>query len=688
MPKSELKTRLNLCRTLLQAVLLSLINAFSNESLRAEVPEMNWEHVYPYPSGNWLNSVAWGTPGFVVVGSEREILFSADGSQWQRITNSAPKGTWFYDVCYSEGKYVAVGQFGALLWSTNGQVWQMVSTGTNIWLKACAGGGGQYVVAAGNNTLLVSTNAEHWQARPAPADFTDMVYGSNRWIAVAGDNRIYSSTDLLNWTLTWSDPIYNPGTSFSTVAFGQGRFVVVGNGSYVFTDARVLHSNDGMNWQSADVGNFSSNLGSIGSPKNCVFANGKFTALTSQALLTSTNGHNWEKTLTPNGSVTLRSIAQSPSGTCVVVGEKGEIIRSDDGFAWEQVTTVQREFIQDIEYAAGRFVAVGGSPYYIGGPSGSAAVFSSTNGNDWNATLTNLFDQLSAVAYGNGMWIVCGDDGGIYTSGDAMNWTNNSLSSTAHDLRELVFGNGRFIAFAASRDLVYHSTNGVNWVSNQTALVSQVTCARFINGRFMAVGNSGTILFSDDGLNWFGTNAPTTDALNTLAYGKGRYVVGSYFSTGYSMNGTNWTIQPAPMQVYDIQFIDGWFVAVGNSYGMMVSRDGINWKSVDDPALTSFALSSMACGNGVVVVGGYLSLYRSAFSDSEVFKQRLRLLAPAQLEFYGASGFEYRIEQSTNFTDWSSFSGWGIGTNQYLLWEAGQFQAPANFWRVIGRPTP
>jgi len=687
MAKYELKTRFNLCRTLLQAILLSLIKVCSDESLRAEVPEMNWQHAYPYPSGNWLNSVAWGSPGFVVVGSEREILFSADGSQWVRITNSAPKGTWFYDVCFSEGKYVAVGQFGALLWSTNGQVWQQVSTGTNLWLKACAGGGGQYVVAAGNNTLLVSTNAEHWQARPAPADFTDMVYGSNRWVAVAGDSRIYTSTDLLNWT--YSDLGFLGGPVINAVCFGDGKFVVGGawlpdnpNGS--LSGSVIYFSSNGSDWFSGSL----SGLDAFGEIKSAAFANGLFVAVQAGSFFRSTNAQVWEKINNFNAGGMLRGIAGSTTGRFFAVGSEGSILQSDNSQTWITVSINPREDIQDIEYAAGHFVAVGGSPYYIGGPSGSAAVFSSTNGADWNATLTNLFNQLSAVAYGNGMWIVCGDDGGIYTSGDAMNWTNNSLLPTTHDLHELVFGNGRFIAFAASRDLVYHSTNGVNWVSNQTALVSQVTCARFINGRFTAVGNNGTILFSDDGLNWFGTNAPTTDALNTLTYGKGRYVVGSYFSTGYSMDGTNWTIQPAPMQVYDIQFIDGWFVAIGNSYGMMVSRDGINWKSVDDPALTSFALSSMAYGNGVIVAGGYLSLYRSAFSDSELFKKRLRLLAPAHLEFYGASGFEYRIEQSTNFTDWSSFSGWSIGTNQYLLWEAGQFQAPANFWRVIGRPTP
>lgn len=673
--------------TLLQAILFFLIAEGAFQSLRAEVPEMHWQHVYPYPSGSWLNSAAWGPPGFVVVGSESEILFSEDGLQWQKITNSVPKGGWFFDVCFYNGKYVAVGQSGSLLWSTNGQNWWQVSTGTNTWLRACAGGGGQYVISAGNSTLLVSTNAEDWQPRAAPTDFVDIVYGSNRWVAVTGGNRIYTSTDLQNWTYTSVSPFGGP--VLGTVCFGEGRFVASGawapdqpNG--VLSGSVIYYSSDGVAWYSASLGG----LDAFGEIKSSVFAAGQFVVVQTGSFLRSTNGETWEKITGFDAGGALRGITGSTIGLFLAVGAEGAMLRSDDAQAWNVVSVNPREDVQGVAYAAGHFVAVGGSPYYIGGPVGSAVVLTSTNGNDWQASLTNLYNQLSAVAYGNGLWVVCGDDGGIFTSSDAMNWTNNSLPPTTHDLHELVYGNGRFIAFAKSRDLVYHSTNGVNWVSNETALASQVACARFVNGRFMAVGGNGVVLFSDDGLNWSATNAPTTEALNTLAFGKGRYVLGGYFVTGYSMDGTNWTIQPAPIQVYDIQFMDGWFVAVGNSYGMLVSRDGVQWESVDDPALNSYALNALAYGNGVVVAGGYLSLYRSTLYDSEAFKKRLRLLSPAQLEFYGESGYEYRIEQSTNLTGWTPLSGWITGTNQYLLWEAGPFQNAASFWRATGRPKP
>jgi hypothetical protein len=216
-------------------------------------------------------------------------------------------------------------------------------------------------------------------------------------------------------------------------------------------------------------------------------------------------------------------------------------------------------------------------------------------------------------------------------------------------------------------------------------LAARVNQARFINDRFVAVSGNGLILFSPDGLSWESRSAPTTETLNAVAHGKGRYVAGGYFVLAYSLDGVTWTVQPAPFQVYDIQFIDGWFVAVGNISGKLVSRDGVRWTSVDDLALNEYALTTLTYGGGVMVAGGGISLYRGTLHDSEAFKERLRFLVPAQLEYYGRTGFEYRLEQSTDLKGWYPDSPWAEGADQYLLWDVGPLQAPARFWRVVGR---
>lgn len=622
----------------------------------------------------------------MVVGSQREMLFSKEGLQWQHITLNAAKGIGFFEVCFDSGRYVAVGTPGALLSSTNGQDWQSIDPGTNTWLRTCAGGNGQYVVAAGNNTLLVSTNAQDWVPRAAPAAFVDLVYGSNRWVAVSGSNAIYTSPDLQDWTSVDVDP--SARTVLNTVCFGGGLFIAGGAGAPdspngVQHASVVLFSSDGVGWSSASL----SGLDAFGEIKSSAFAAGQFVAAQSKSFLRSTNGTVWEAVDAPEFRGTLQGIAGSAAGRFVAVGAAGALLRSDEARTWTVVSNSPRDEIQDMQYAGGRFVAVGGTPYYLGGPVGSAVVLTSINGIDWHASLTNLVSQLSAASSGNGQWVVCGDDGGIYTSDDAMNWTDHSLPPTTHDLRHLVYGNGRFVAFAASRDLVYHSANGADWVSADLPQASAVQEARFLNGRFTAVDYRGNIWFSDDGLTWTTTNVSATNSFEALAYGKGRYVIGGN-ALACSLNGTLWSVQSSPFAVRDLLFADGWFIAVGPNSEMMASRDGALWEPVDGLGLNGDYTSVLAYGNGVLVTGGYLNLYRSTLNDSEAFRKRLRLLSAAQLEFFGENGHEYRIEQSSHLAGWIPFSGWLTGTNQYLLWEAGPYLNSAGFWRAAGRPKP
>lgn len=339
----------------LRVVLLLLTAAGARQSLQAETPEMYWQEVYPYPTASWLNAAAWGPPGFVAVGSDGEILGSADGLQWQKSTNGVPKGVWFSDVCFYNGRYVALGDSGALLWSTNGLNWQQVSTGTNTWLRACAGGGGQYVIAAGNNTLLVSTNAMDWQPRAVPENFCDIVCGSNQWVAVTGGSGIFLSTDLLNWTNTNPSFIPYSGPCFGSVSFGEGKFVVGGawqpdqlNSLY---GTVIYFSSNGVTWTAAAL----SGLNAFGEVKSSVFAAGQFVAVQARYFLRSTNGENWEKIPTIDAGGALRSITSSSAGRFLAVGEKGAMLRSDDGQTWTVISVNPRDDIHDVAYADGRF---------------------------------------------------------------------------------------------------------------------------------------------------------------------------------------------------------------------------------------------------------------------------------------------------------------------------------------------
>ena len=666
------------------AAILILWGAGGSGPLHAEVPVMQWEHVYPHPTGSWLNAAAWGPPGFVVVGADGEILFSTDAVQWERITINGTKEFWFQAVCYHNGKYVAVGNGNLIVASTNGQDWLIANPGTNGLLRACAGDAGTYAAVGLDKTLLVSTTGIDWQQRITPAEFSDIVFGNNTWVALTGGSTVYTSSDLENWTSVEVGSFGAP--VLTSICFGEGQFIVGGAWQPGGLSGTVIEtSTNGLNWASVSL----NGLDAFGETRDLVFAAGTFVAVQADYFLLSTNGTAWEKIPAPDAGGDLRGIGASAGGQFVAVGSIGAMLMSDDAELWQVISIEPRLEVNSVAYANGRFVAAGGFPSYIGGPSGSGAVLSSTNGHDWQVALTDLEDQLSALAYGNGVWVVTGDDGGIFTSSNGVDWADHSLSSTSRDLHLLAYGNGRFVAFAIFRDVVYHSTNGMDWVSADAPLASEIAKVRFLNGRFMGVGGDdhGTIFFSMNGVTWEKITLNGTGWLAGMAYGKGRYVAIGRDVSAVSFDGIGWTVSPVSILIDDLQYVDGWFVGIGPR-GMLVSRDGVEWQTMDQPVLNDNRLSILAYGAGTLLAGGGMNLYRGTLQDTEAFKKRLHLLHPSQLEFYGETGYDYRVEQSTNLTDWLPVSAWSAGSDQYLIWDLGPFDEPESFWRAAGRANP
>ncbi len=91
------------------------------------------------------------------------------------------------------------------------------------------------------------------------------------------------------------------------------------------------------------------------------------------------------------------------------------------------------------------------------------------------------------------------------------------------------------------------------------------------NGLYVAVGDSGTILTSEDGNNWIAPSAyaGTANYLDGITYGNGTYIgVGNNGWTVTSPDGVNWTSinSGATANVLTgITFGDGQFVAVGKA---------------------------------------------------------------------------------------------------------------------------
>jgi hypothetical protein len=345
------------------------------------------------------------------------------------------------------------------------------------------------------------------------------------------------------------------------------------------------------------------------------------------------------------------------------------------------------EYLNALGSADGRFVAVGGTPHHLGGPAGSAMVVSSTDGYQWHASLTHLDRQLSSVAFGAGQWVISGDDGLLFTSADTTNWIDRTFPSTSHDLGNLVYGAGRFIVFAASQDLLFHSTDGAVWATMEVPGVSQVQRARYLNGNFLAGGTNGNVLFSLNGLNWELRKAPTDSWIGPIAFGKGRYVAGGYQCLLYSFDAITWKVIAVPMVVRDIAYAGGWFMAVGsNPTPMLVSADGVKWETPSPIPAADYGLENLACVQSTVIVAAGVNLHRGNVTDTHGYRLRLHMLGTRQLEFWGESGFECRLERSADLVAWDPASDWRGGIGDYLLWDWEEPTPATRFWRAASRP--
>ena len=127
----------------------------------------------------------------------------------------------------------------------------------------------------------------------------------------------------------------------------------------------------------------------------------------------------------------------------------------------------------------------------------------------------------------------------------------------------------------------------------------------FVNGVFLAGGESGTVLFSINGSDWTGRRLDTAAPVEGIAYGNGAFVAvtdnGPIFT---SPDGATWTSTPFQAPLTGICFGNGIFVAVGFGGVILTSADGYDW-TVQKNSENQNWLRAIAYGNGTFVASGY-----------------------------------------------------------------------------------
>jgi hypothetical protein len=284
-------------------------------------------------------------------------------------------------IAYGNGKFVAGNDSGKMAYSSDGKAWTAVAYSEFGSISAIAYGNGTFVAGSGSK-MAYSSDGVSWTAvldsKISSDSIEAIAYGNGTWVAGSFlGNMVYSSDNGVTWTAVAGKPL---GTMSGGVYRGVDA-IAYGNGTWVAV------SRDS--------------------------ANSEITA-------TSANGITW--TTVTDGTYG-RVIAYDGSGKFVAGGSGGKIATSTNGTTWTAVTNSTFSQIDAIAYGNGKFVAGGWDPA-AGSGMGGGRIATSSDGTTWTVVGDKILgtdeygagNWITAIAYGNGTWVVGGSGGKIAAS--------------------------------------------------------------------------------------------------------------------------------------------------------------------------------------------------------------------------------------------------------------------------------
>ena len=185
--------------------------------------------------------------------------------------------------------------------------------------------------------------------------------------------------------------------------------------------------------------------------------------------------------------------------------------------------------------------------------------------------------QITSAAYGNGIFVGVGDRMTILVSKDGKKWINRSSQITdrianINFTTETYGEGGDVLTFATSE----------RWPSENELLGRpfRLRAVGFGNGKFVAVGDCGVVVSSNDGDDWITLNNVTTVQLNGIAWAVSNFVVvGEQGTILTSPDGNFWIRRKSGTKesLSGVAYGNGVFVAVGDNSTILTSADGIEW---------------------------------------------------------------------------------------------------------------
>ncbi len=491
-------------------------------------------------------------------------------------------------------------------------------------IKGVAYGNNLYV-AAGNGTagcIYTSTNATDWQkvtdpSVPSAALFNDAVFGGGVYVLVGDNGVVVSSTNGTTWTVA------NLGISnrLNDVAYLNGNFYVVGDNDAFYT------SSNGTTWSAVSIGSTGYHLMSIDYGNNTFAIGARLTSSSWAYIFRSTTGTSgsWPVVLLPqvqaNGLNQLRFLKNK----FYVFDASTSVWSSSDASSWTNIssstvnlpgggTSVLGTPNQSFTgvYDGTKFYFYGTASFY-NTPAPQGAVFSSSDGITFTLESKTTSINVTNSAYLNGYYFITGNEGLVYSiNGSSYQYPYGSYNAIATNGSLYVAAT----SFASTEGGIYTSSNFTNWTNQNIGVTYALNGVTYGNNMFVAVGNVGTTARSTNGTSWTLGTTGDADGLKSVAYGNNKYVaVGNQGKIVYSSDGITWTQAnkdgAAGSNFNSVKYLNNLFIAVGGQLAatgvarLAYSADGVNW-TTNSPSVTG-SISDIAYDGSKYVLFGRLN---------------------------------------------------------------------------------
>lgn len=522
-------------------------------------------------------SVARGNGITLAVGGNGRLVATRDHQTWRSLAPPGYPPLGF--IKFLNGKFWGIAYpTGGVFSSANGLSWEPITTGP---YREIVYENGVYFLVG--DVCARSFDGRVWQQQPRPTglNLQSVAVGNGRFVASSPLDRFAVSTDALNWTVT-TIPDAEYGEAYS-VTFFNGRF-------FLHRARGLMTSVDGLNWSRFFPGEFRSVMGcdafllfSIDGSMREFFRvgrDGRFSRVQATSSL-----------LAPNSPLSLGDQLMITGRTLSGNGQATEI--TSDGIHWTRLSpSMELPALPTLSAAAGK-VYLGGSDTWLPvvGADGR-----------WDATLNHtLLRRLGGVAFGADTVIAINSLGDIFRSGDGMAFQALGLNlSGATNIKRI---GHEFIAYGGTS--LYRSASGAQF-SAVAIPEAPVSVAKAVDGILYA-SRGGALLHLDDA-GATQTHFDGRDIYRAVAFGAGRTVaVGTRLlhaerrlelRAGRVVGGA----VAGRLQLWDVAFADGMFLAVGGGGRVAYSWDGINWEL--DTLRTSAELRAVAHANGRWFVAG------------------------------------------------------------------------------------